>query len=64
MLTIILAGHTSTSTSNPVIKAAGRLKIDKSTGKIYHVDGWSGHYVPNPNQEDSIIQKFISEGLY
>lgn len=57
-----MAGHKNANT-NPDIFGAGKIKINKNTGKIEWVNDQSGHYQPNASQFEMIEQKFIDEGL-
>ena len=58
----LLAGHTSPNV-NPEIFGAGKIKINKNTGRVEWVTKLSGHYRPSDAQFLKIEQKFIDEGL-
>jgi hypothetical protein len=58
----LLAGHTSPNV-NPEIFGAGKIKINRNTGRVEWVTKLSGHYRPSDAQFLKIEQKFIDEGL-
>jgi hypothetical protein len=57
-----LSGHTSPNV-DPKIFGAGKIKINKISGKVEWVSDRSGHYAPNASEFLKIKQKFIDEGL-